>query len=132
MTFHISPKGVRNTKGTTAKFGGGKVKISGDFENAGDVQIDVRANLEILGNVVNEGTFNIKDYVAESKYKLIENAINNLQGNAKTFLQQSYQDLKAGNTENANGWFKKFIDYINQHPELATSSIQIMLQLFYK
>ena len=133
MTFHISSKGVKNTKGTVARFsGGGKVKIGGSFENTGDVQIDIRANLEILGSVVNSGTFSVKDYIAESRYKLIEDAINDLQGNAKNYLQQSYQDLKQGNIESANNWFKKFIVYIKQHPALITSSIQVMLQLFFK
>lgn len=133
MTFHISPKGVNNTKGTTAKFSdGGSVKIGGDFQNTGDVQIDVRAKLEVLGGVVNAGTFSIKDYVAESQYQLFEGAINDLQGDAQSYLQSSYQDLKSGNIPSANNWFKKFADYIKDHPELATSSVQIMLQLFYR
>lgn len=133
MTFHISPKGVNNTKGTTAKFGGGgNVKIGGDFQNTGDVQIDIRAKLEVLGNVVNAGTFSIKDYVAENQYQLFEKAIADLQGDAQSYLQSSYQDLKSGNIPGANSWFKKFTGYIKDHPELVTSSVQIMLQLFYK
>ena len=133
MTFNITPKGVNNTKGTSAKFnGGGSVKIGGDFQNTGDVQIDVRANLEVLGNVVNAGTFSIKDYVAESQYQLFEQAINDLQGDAKNYLQSSYQDLKSGDIPSANNWFKKFTGYINNHPELVTSSVQILLQLFYR
>lgn len=133
MTFHISPKGVNNTEGTTAKFnGGGTVKIGGSFQNSGDVQIDVRANLEVFGNVVNAGTFSIKDYVAEGQYQLFEKAITDLQGNAKSYLQSSYQDLKSGNIPSANSWFKKFAGYIKEHPELVTSSVQIVLQLFYR
>ena len=133
MTFHISPKGVHNTEGTTTEFnGGGIVKISGNFQNSGDVRIDVRANLEVLGNVVNAGSFNIKDYVAESKYQLFEQAINDLQGDSQTYLRSSYQDLKSGDLAGANSWFKKFVVYIKNHPELATSSVQIMLQLFYR
>lgn len=133
MTFYIAPKGVENTKGTSAKFNaGGKVRVGGDFENTGDVQVDTRANLEIVGNIINKGTFSIKDYIAESQYGLIENAISDLQGEAKDHLQQSYQDLKDGEINSANTWFKKFIGYIAKHPELITSSVQIMLQLFYK
>ena len=133
MTFHISPKGVHNTEGTTTEFnGGGIVKISGNFQNSGDVRIDVRANLEVLGNVVNAGSFNIKDYVAESKYQLFEQAINDLQGDAKNYLQSSYQDLKSGNITSANSWLKRFAGYIKDHPELITSSVQIVLQLFYR
>lgn len=133
MTFHISPKGVNNTKGTTAKFGdGGSVKIGGDFQNTGDVQIDVKANLEVLGNVVNAGAFSIKDYVAESQYQLFEQAINDLEGDAQNYLQASYQDLKSGNIPSANSWFKKFAGYIKDYPGLVISSVQIVLQLFYK
>ncbi|OHA70592.1 MAG: hypothetical protein A3F15_02620 [Candidatus Wildermuthbacteria bacterium RIFCSPHIGHO2_12_FULL_40_12] len=133
MTFHISPKGVNNTEGTTAKFnGGGTVKIGGSFQNSGDVQIDVRANLEVLGNVVNAGTFSIKDYVAENQYQLFEQAINDLQGDAQAYLRSSYQDLKSGNIPSSNAWFRKFADYIKDHPELVTSSVQIVLQLFYR
>lgn len=131
MTFHISPKGGNNTEGTTAKFNGdGAVKIGGSFQNSGDVQIDVRANLEVLGNVVNAGTFSIKDYVAESQYQLLEQAINELQGDVQNYLRSSYQDLKSGNIPSANNWFKKFASYIKDHPELVTSSVQIVLQLF--
>lgn len=133
MTFYVSPKGVKNTEGTTAKFGdGGSVKIGGDFKNTGDVQIDVRANLEVLGNVVNAGTFSIKDYVAENQYQLFEAAINDLQGEAQNYLRSSYQDLKSGDIPSANSWFQKFAGYIKNHPELVTSSVQIVLQLFYK
>ena len=133
MIFHISTNGVNNTEGTTAKFnGGGTIKIGGGFQNSGDVQIDVRANLEVLGNVVNAGTFSIKDYVAENQYKLFERAINDLRGDAQNYLRSSYQDLKSGNMPSANSWFKKFTDYIKNHPELITSSVQIVLQLFYK
>ncbi len=133
MTFHISPKGVNNTGGTTAKFnGGGTVKIGGSFQNSGDVQVDVRASLEILGNIMNTGTFSIKDYVAESQYQLFKQAINDLRGDAQNYLRHSYQDLKDGNIPSANNWFKKFAGYIKDHPNLATSSVQILLQLFYK
>ncbi|MBI4086576.1 hypothetical protein HY416_01185 [Candidatus Kaiserbacteria bacterium] len=132
MTFHISPKGINNTEGTTARFGGGGiVKVGGDFQNTGNVQIDVRANLEVLGNVTNAGTFSIKDYIAESQYELLEAAIKDLQGDAQTYLQSSYQDLKNGNVSSANTWFKKFVSYIKEHPELITSSVQVVLQLFY-
>lgn len=130
MTFNITPKGVNNTKGTSARFIDGSVKIGGNFKNTGDVQIDVRAKLDVLGNVVNAGTFNIRDYVAESQYQLLEQAINDLQGNAKDYLQSSYQDLKSGNIPSANSWFKKFVGYIKNHPELVTSSVQVALQLF--
>jgi len=131
MTFNISPDGVDNTEGSTAKFnGGGIVKIGGHFQNSGVVEIDRRANLEILGNVVNSGTFNIKDYVAEAHYQLLEQAINNLQGDAQTYLASSYKDLKTGNVAGANSWFKKFAGYIKDHPELITSSVQAILQLF--
>ena len=133
MTFYISPKGVNNTKGTIAKFGdGGSVKIGGDFQNTGDVQIDVRANLEVLGNIVNAGAFSVKDYVTESRYQLFEQAINDLKGDAQNYLRASHQALKNGDIPSANGWFKKFAGYIKDHPELVTSSVQIVLQLFYK
>jgi hypothetical protein len=131
VTFHISSQGVNNTVGTSAKFnGGGSVKIRGNFENTGDVQVDVRADLEVLGNVVNDGTFNIKDYVTENQYQRFEQAINDLQGDAKNYLESSYQDLKRGDIPSANNWFKKFANYITEHPELVTASVQIVLQLF--
>lgn len=131
MTFNISNRGVNNTEGTTAKFGHvGKVEIKGDFKNSGEVEIDIRANLNILGNLLNSGTFDIKDYITENKYKLIENAINDLEGDAKNYLKSSYDKLKQGNVPEANNWFGKFYSYIKQHPELMTSSVQILLQLF--
>ena len=134
MALNISDKdGVNHTEGTSMQInGGGKIKIDGDFKNSGDVQIDTGANLEVLGNVVNAGTFSIKDYVAESQYQLFELAVNDLQGEAKNYLQSSYQDLKSGNIPSANNWFKKFTGYINNHPELVTSSVKILLQLFYR
>lgn len=133
MTFIISPQGVNNTLGTTAKFNpGGSIKVGGNFQNSGTVEIDVRANLDILGNVLNSGNFNIKDYVTEAQYQIIESAINDLNGEAKEFLQQSYNALKGEDVEKANSWFGKFIGYIKEHPELITSSVQILLQLFSK
>jgi len=120
-------------EGTSAQFnGGGKVKISGDLKNTGVVEIDTMANLEVLGSVVNCGTFSIKDYVAEGQYKLFEQAIKDLKGDAQSYLSSSYQDLKGGDIANANSWFKKFADYIQQHPELIASSVQTLLQLFHK
>lgn len=132
MALNISDKdGVSHTEGTSMQInGGGKIKIDGGFKNTGDVKIDTGANLEILGGVVNAGTFSIKDYVAEDQYRFFEQAINDLQGDAQKYLRSSYQDLKSGNTESANSWFKKFTGYIQQHPELITSSVQIVLQLF--
>ncbi len=132
MTFNVSQNGVNNTKDTSAKFGVGSVKIHGGFENTGDVQIDIRANLEVFGKVVNSGIFNIKYYIAESQYQLFEQAINELQGDAQNYLRSSYQNLQSGNILNANSWLKKFAGYIKDHPELITSSVQIVLQLFYK
>ncbi|MBU3924645.1 MAG: hypothetical protein V1732_02175 [Patescibacteria group bacterium] len=135
MTFNISSNGVNNTNGTIAKFGSnpnGNVKIHGNFQNTGNVQIDVRANLEVVGNIINAGNFSIRDYVREQNYDLIEKAIAELNGEAKNYLSQSYKNIKTGNAAEANNYFKRFINYIKDHPELVTSSIQIILQIFSK
>ncbi|MEK7645332.1 MAG: hypothetical protein AAB391_03390 [Patescibacteria group bacterium] len=133
MTFIVSSKGVNNTEGTTAKFGsGGTVTIGGDFQNTGSVEIDLKANLKVLGSVVNAGTFSVKDYVAENQYPLFEEAIRSLQGSAKEYLQYSYRDMRNGDLAAADGWFKKFIYYTKDHPELVTSSAQVLLQIFYR
>ena len=135
MALNISDTGgVNHTEGTSMQInGGGSVKIGGDFKNTGEVKVDVRANLEVLGDVVNDGTFSIKDYVAEDKYKYFEQAINDLRGgDAQTLLRSSYEDLRSGNIDGANSWFKKFTAYLQQHPELVTASVQIVLQLFQK
>lgn len=131
MTFIISPKGVQNTVGTTAKFGGGgSVQIGGNFQNTGNVEVDIKANLKVLGNVINAGNFNIKDYVREDKYKLMKGAINELTGDPKSYLNTSYQNLKRNNIQKANNYFSRFVSYIRKHPELVTGSVQILLQLF--
>lgn len=131
MTFIVSPKGVQNTEGTTAKFGGGgSVQIGGNFQNTGIVEMDIRANLTVLGNILNSGNFSIKDYIREDQYKLIENAINQLSGDPKNYLNESYQSLKDNNIQEANNFLSQFISYIKDHPELITGSVQILLQLF--
>lgn len=132
MTFIISKDGVNNTASTTAKFGaGGSVKVGGNFQNSGNVEVDIRANLDILGNLLNSGNFSIRDYVTESQYQIIEAAIADLSGDAKEYLQQSYQSLKREDLEQANNWFGQFIGYIKEHQEVVTSSIQVLLKLFF-
>lgn len=122
---------VENTEGTIAKFGkGGKVQIGGDFTNTGKVEVDIRANLEIIGNLINSGDFRIKDYITEKKYKLIENAINELDGEAKKYLKKAYQGLRDGKEKNTNIWFGKFTSYLKEHPELITGAVSILLQIF--
>lgn len=133
MTFIVSPKGVKNTKGTTAKFGGGgSVRISSGFQNTGDVEIDIRANLDVAGDVINGGTFHIKDYVTEERYKLVEQAIDELKGKPRDYLQYFYTYLQDGEFEQAEGRFQKFFSYVKKHPELVTGSVQILLQLFLR
>ncbi len=129
MTFIVSPKGVKNTKGTSAKFGGGgTVQVGGDFKNTGDVEVDVRANLKITGNVVNSGNFHLKDYVAQEQYRLVENTIRELEGDPKELLQTSYNSLRSGENKKADSNFRKFVNYIKDHPELVTGAVQILLQ----
>jgi hypothetical protein len=131
MTFIISPRGVQNTEGTTAKFGnGGSVLIGGNFHNSGNVEVDTRANLSVLGDIINSGNFNIKDYIKENNYKLIENAITDLNGDPKSYLETVYQNLKINNIPEANCFFNRFVSYIKNHPDLITGSIQILLQIF--
>lgn len=133
MTFIISSNGVSNTEGTTAKFGaGGIVKVGGNFQNTGNVEIDVRANLQVIGNIINAGNFSVKDYLNEGFYESIEKAIDDLKGEPKKDLQKSYQSFKLGYEDKANNYFRNFFTYIQQHPELVTSSVQILLQLFLK
>ncbi|MEA1981205.1 MAG: hypothetical protein U9N54_09555 [candidate division Zixibacteria bacterium] len=133
MTFIISPKSIQNTKGTTAKFGGGgSVNIGGDFQNIGDVRVDVRAKLSVIGNVINTGSFHIKDHVAKKQYKLIENAIADSDGQARKYLQNFDKHLKDKKFVKAKKGFGKFFIYIKHHPELITDSIQALLQLFLK
>lgn len=130
MTFIVSPNGVKNTAGTTAIFGsGGSVQMGGNFENTGDVQIDTRANLTVIGNIINSGTFHIKDYVTEEKFRILEKAITEQSGESKELLQQTLMNLQIGNTLEADDKFQKFVSYIQQHPELITASVQIILQL---
>ncbi|KKQ34937.1 MAG: hypothetical protein US52_C0041G0008 [candidate division WS6 bacterium GW2011_GWA2_37_6] len=130
MTFIISPNGVNNTQGTLAKFGGGgSVKIGGNFENSGDVEVDIRADLNIIGNVLNSGKFSIKDYLTEEHYKLIEKAILELDGESKELLEETLVGLKNGNNTMATSKFKHFLEYIKNHPEIITSSVQVVLQL---
>lgn len=135
MTFKITRDKdgsgkVQNTEGTTASFNQGNIKIGGDFENSGNVNVDVRANLDIIGNVLNSGNFNVKDYVTEKHYEIIESAINDLDGIPREHLSQSYEELKEGNVEGASSKFKQFVDYIKEHPELVTSSVALLLHLF--
>ena len=131
MTFIISPKGVQNTEGTTAKFGsGGSVLVGGNFKNSGNVEVDIRANLTVLGDIINSGRFNIQDYINENNYRLIENAITDLEGDPKNYLETVYQSLKVNNIPEANSYFNRFVSYIKNHPELITGSIQVLLQIF--
>lgn len=131
MTFIISPNGVNNTQGTIAKFGGsGSVKVGGNFQNSGDVEIDTRADLTIAGNVLNSGSFNIKDYIAESHYNIIQKAISDLDGEPKELLLETLAGLRNGNDSTAASKFQQFLGYIKNHPEIITSSVQILLQLF--
>jgi hypothetical protein len=135
MTFIIRKNSngsgeVENTESTTARFNQGKVRIGGDFTNSGKVEIDIRADLEILGNLINSGNFHIKDYIAENEYKLIENAINELDGEAKKYLEETYRALRRGEEKNTNIWFGKFTSYLKEHPQLITGAVQILLQIF--
>lgn len=135
MTFKIirgrDGKGkVQNTESTTASFNEGSVNVEGDFENSGDVNVDVRANLSVAGNVINSGNFNIRDFVTEKHFEIMEKAISDLSGAPKEYLSQTYEEIKSGNVEKANSWFRKFYNYVKKHPVLVTSSIQILLQLF--
>jgi hypothetical protein len=131
MTFIISPGGVKNTKGTVAKInGGGRVNIEGSFENSGQVNIDIRANLNVVGRVINSGNFNIQDYITQEKLSLIDAAIRDLGGEPKQYLRKSYEYLKSGDNEQADRWFRRFYSYIAKHPELVVGSVQILLQLF--
>ena len=130
MTFNIANSGINNTLGTSAEFmPGGSVQIGGNFTNYGEVRIDVRANIRVIGSVVNQGKFHIKNYVEEEKYKLIENAISDLRGEPKTLLEESYTYLKNGKHSKADNLFKKFVNYLTEHPELITDTVQILLQV---
>src|SRR3989344_9146212 len=134
MTFNISSDGVlgevENTEGTEARFnGGGQVKIRGNFTNSGNVQVDIRANLDILGNVVNSGSFDILDFVTRDKYILFENAIKDLDGDAKLYVQDFYLAVQKNQPEEAKSKFSQFISYLKLHPELITSSVSILLQI---
>ncbi|MAG44859.1 hypothetical protein CL633_03140 [bacterium] len=135
MTLEISPNKVKNTKGTTVRFGGGKngrVQVGGDFINEADVEIDIRANLDVLGNLINSGKFNIKDYVEEENYKIIEKAIKSLNGKPKGYLNLAYQNLKNRKIDKANNNFRKFILYVKEHPEVVIAPVQSLLQLLLK
>lgn len=130
MAFIVSSNGVNNTAGTTARVNrAGAVRVGGNFINSGNVQIDTKANLSIALDFINKGNFSIKDYVAEEQYKLIDNAIDSLNGESKQLLSQTLLELKKENNEEATNKFKKFLNYIKDHPEVVTSSVQVMLQL---
>ena len=129
MTFIVSNKGVNNTEGTTAKFGSGKISVGGDFKNTGNVEVDIRATLNVAGNVVNAGNFHIKDYITQDRYKTIESALKELEGEPRKYLLKSYDNLKNGKFDKSDSWFNKFFSYIKKHPELVTGSVQILLQL---
>lgn len=129
MIFKVSEEGVKNTKGTKAKFGAnGKVLIRGNFQNTGDVEVDTNANLEILGDLINSGSFNVKDYLGQERYVLIEKAINALDGQAKLYLQSSYGYLKRGEIEKANSYFGRFVSYLKRHPGVVVGAVQVLLQ----
>jgi len=124
---------VENTESTTANFAsGGKTKIEGNFINRGNIEVDIRANLEIIGNLENldSGNFHIKDYVTEEKYRIIESAISELNGEAKEYLEKAYQGLREQKEKDADTWFKKFISYLKENPTLITGSVGILLQIF--
>ncbi len=131
MTFKIGPDGVENTEDTKAKFsGGGSVRIGGNFTNSGKVKIDIKARLDILGNVVNSGDFNILDFTTKDKYTLFENAIKDLKGEAKIYTQDLYLAVQNNKPEEAKSKFSQLISYLKLHPELVTSSVQLLLQIF--
>lgn len=131
MTFNVSKKGVNNTDGTTARFNpGGTVKVRGDFQNSGKVEIDIRADLDILGSIINSGDFSIKDYATEQFYQILQSAIRESSGESREFLQNTYKSLGEGREKDATNYFKNFLGYIKKHPELITSTIQILLQIF--
>jgi hypothetical protein len=123
---------IKNTDGTDVSFGPAKIKINGKFYNSGNVKIDVQANLEIAEDVINSGNFDIKDYVEESNYPIIEDAIAEMSGYPKEELENAYSDIKIGDKKSADNRFKKIVGYFKEHPELVTSSVQILLQLFLK
>ena len=131
MTFNISRKGVNNTNGTTARFNsGGTVKVRGDFQNSGKVEIDIRADMDILGSVINSGDFSIKDYTTEQFFQILKYAIQESSGESREFLQNTYKSLGEGKEKEATTYFRSFLGYIKNHPELITSTIQMLLQIF--
>ena len=62
MTFIVSTRGVENTESTEVKIGAGHVKIGKDFKNSGKVDIDTSANVDVEGNVSNDGKFSIRKF----------------------------------------------------------------------
>ena len=131
MTFIVSSNGVLNTDGTTAKFGsGGSVRIGGDFSNSGKVEVDIGANLEVVGDVVNRGSFDIKDYCNAGELELIRSAIHQLGGEPRMLLDEVYKQIRIGKGAEAKSGLVRFINYLKTHPELVVGSVQTLLQLF--
>ncbi len=133
MTFIVGPGGVENTDGTEASFGGGGfVRVGGNFKNSGKVNVDTKANLDVLGDIINSGSFNILDYATKEKYAFFENAIKDLNGDAKIYTQEFYLAVQKNEPIEAKSKLAKLVSYFKDHPELVTSSVQVLLQLFYR
>lgn len=131
MTFIISNDGIKNTDGTSAEFNdGGNITFGRDFENSGNVEIDIRANIQFLGKVSNAitGNFNIKDYVNERFITALDVAILDSEGNAHKYLIELKNSIETKNAQDSRNIIKSFIGYLKQHPEMITASIQILLQ----
>ena len=116
-------------EGSQASLKNANMRIGGSFINHGSTRIDVSSTLDIAGDVVNNGEFDIRNYVAEARYSVIEDAITSLNGEPKAILQGSYGALRTGEVAKANNLFKSFFAYIKKHPELAVGSVGILIDL---
>lgn len=139
MTFIISDENgkreIKNTKDTKARLNrGGQVNFNAEFDNSGEVEIDLMANVNFLEKVTNSGSFNIKDYITESRYDLIEKAIASSEGEPKELLSKVYSAVKEGNNEEANSWFKKLVRSLKSPSTIAGAAmggaIDLLMKLF--
>ena len=129
MTLIISDENgrreIKNTKGTKAMFNqGGQINFGAEFDNSGEVEIDLRANVSFLEKVTNSGSFNIKDYITESKYQLIEKVIDELEGEQKELLSKVYSSVKENNDKTANSWFKKLVESLKDPSMISSTTMR--------
>ena len=136
LKITVGPNGekkIEHTPGTTMGIrSAGKIAFNGPFENSGEMNVDIRANLAFMDKVINSGSFDVKDYVGEG-YAVVERAIAELPhgSSAKDELTQALHAMRSNDGAKANGAFSRFLGYIKTHPTLITNSVSIMLHLFH-